>query len=76
MLDGLFDEQDGELDPAKRSALIGQLQQRVLENRHMLILLWQTGLYGGNREVRNYPPKLPFLNSPRYRWEQIWMERS
>ena len=74
-LDKLFIDQDRELDPSKRQQLLNQIQDLVLTDNHTIPGVWR-GSYSGHMPwVKNYPGKLPFGFSHRFRWEQVYIER-
>ncbi len=74
-IDRLYAEQDKTLDTAKRKQIMRDLQEVVLKDRFILPLNWRRGFQGHMPYVKNYPPTLPFLFSPFYRWELVYLER-
>ena len=74
-LDELFTQQDQTLDTAKRKQLILDLQEQFLQDRHTLVIVWRTGFVGYAPGVKNFPAGLPFLFSPQFRHEQVWLDR-
>ena len=74
-LDKLFLDQDKDLDASKRKQTLAQLQDLVLKDNHTVLGVWR-GSYSGHMPwVKNYPSKLPFGFSPRFKWEQVYLER-
>ena len=74
-LDALFAEQDKTLDMAKRKQLLLQLQDLVLTDRYYIPGINRDGTGVYMEWVKNYPAKLPYWWSPRYRYESVWLDR-
>ena len=60
---------------AKRKQMLLDLQEIVLKDNTTLFEIW-AGSWAGNMPwVKNYPGSGPFSWSPKFRWEQVWIER-
>ena len=74
-LDQLLDEQDRVLDSAKRRAMLLEAQETVLTDRVYIPMAIRYGYHGYMPYVKNFPTNTPFLFSPAFRWEQVWLEK-
>ncbi len=76
-LDTLMTTQDRTLDVAKRKAILADIQEMVLRERYGAFIptIVRESPVGHQPWVKNTPSNLPFLHSPWYRWEQVWIER-
>ena len=74
-LDALFSEQDRTLDLSRRKELLIRFQEIILRDKFIIPAFYSFGFMGHMPWVKNYPPKLPFLFSPWFRWEQVYLER-
>ena len=72
-LDELLTEQDRTLDVGKRKQLVLEMQEIVLRDRHVIQSVFRTSFVGYMPWVKNFPPRLPFIFSPWYRWEQVYL---
>jgi len=73
-LDRLMADQDKELDVAKRKQLLIQVQEVIMRDNFTIVAVWQGAWIGNMPWVKNYPVG-PFSWSPKFRWEQIWIDR-
>ena len=70
-LDDLLAEQDRTLDVAKRKQMLLDAQEIILKDRFVVQSVFRTSFVGYQPWVKNFPPKLPFIFSPWYRYEQV-----
>ncbi len=77
-LDDLLAEQDKTLDVAQRREMLVRVQEMILGEYFgaFLVTITRQTPAGHFPWVKNYYPNLPFLHSPQYRWEQVWIDRS
>ena len=73
-LDALYTEQDRTLDTSRRRQLLAEFQEIILQDNFIIPEFYRFGYMGHMPWVKNYP-SLPFLFSPWYRWEQVYVER-
>lgn len=76
-IDRLMREQDAVLDVPKRKQMLVDVQNIILDQYFGAVIpsVYRYGFMGYMPWVKNYYPNLPFLHSPRMRWEQVWLER-
>ncbi len=74
-MDRLLAEQDRTLDVTQRGQLLRQAQELILKELPFISELYRRAYMGHMPWVKNHPSRLPFLASPWYRWEQVWIER-
>lgn len=72
-LDDLLTEQDRTQDVAKRKQMLIEAQEIVLKDRYVIQSVFRTSFVGYMPWVKNFPPKLPFIFSPWYRYEQVYL---
>ena len=72
-LDDLITEQDRTLDATKRKQMLLDAQEIVLKDRYVIQSIFRTSFVGYMPWVKNFPPRLPFIFSPWYRWEQVYL---
>lgn len=73
-VDQLLEQQEGALDPAKRRALVWELQRVQLEDAAVMPFWWLVSVRGTRPEVVNYKVANLSVTSS-FRVEEVWLER-
>lgn len=73
-IDALYDQQDKELDPAKRKQIVYQFQRALLDEAVVWPLASSPSVYGTHAEVFGYVTP-GFGTSAAFRLERVWLER-
>ena len=73
----ILKDQDHTLDVARRRQMLLQMQEIILGEYYgaMVPAIHRVVLQGHMPWVRNYYASIPLSYSPRFRWEQVWLER-
>lgn len=74
-VDEILEMQDQESDLTRRKQLLREFQRIILDEYTWIPVTARQSVVGFMPWLKSYPPKLPFHFSPRYRWEQVWLER-
>ena len=72
----LFDEQDKSVDPVARKQILREMQELILSEYVNIPGILRDGIGWHRSYVKDYPEALPFWFSNRYRYEQIWLDKS
>ncbi len=73
-MDQLLQDQDLELDPAKRRAMLWEVQRIMLTEAPMVSFLWNGSTFGVRPEVRGWV-HLPTNQHASMRLDQVWLEQ-
>lgn len=73
-VDELYQRQETALDPARRKALVHELQREVIAFAPMVYLEWGLRPIGYHPWVKNLPVSVSFWSNV-YRYEQVWMSK-
>ena len=75
-IDTLLNQQDAELDPAKRKAIVDQLSRAVLEEAISIPVFWDVGMIVHKAPVKNFIRMAStWFPASYYRWESAWLEQ-
>ena len=72
----LFAEQDKSVDPVARKQILREMQELILSQYVNIPGILRDGIGWHRSYVMDYPEALPFWFSNRYRYEQIWLDKS
>ncbi|MBI2886137.1 MAG: peptide ABC transporter substrate-binding protein, partial [Chloroflexi bacterium] len=72
-VDALFEKQSQEIDPAKRKALVLEMERKAVPTASKIITQWSRGRSASWKFVRDYVTHPSGYNNIRYR--DVWLDK-